>query len=53
MKVVWENLPRFVLPVVIAVSLAIFLSQAFELSMAVCIPLSLFLVVQLQKNEIV
>jgi hypothetical protein len=37
---------------VIAISLAIFLSQVLELSMAVCIPLSLFAVVQLQKNEI-
>ena len=52
MKIVWENAPRFVLPVVIAISLAIFLSQVLELSMAVCIPLSLFAVVQLQKNEI-
>ena len=53
MEIAWKNLPRFLVPLFIAGSLAFMVSCTFDLSMSLAVPAALFITVQLQKNEII
>ena len=52
-KINFENLPRFLIPLFLAGSLALALISVFDMNYSIAIIIGLFVVVQLQKNQIV
>ena len=53
MKINYENIPRFIIPLFLAGTMTVALMSLFDLSRAISVILSLFAVVQLQKFEII
>ena len=53
MKINYENLPRFLVPLFLAGTLAIALISILDLSRNISVMISLFVVVQMQKNRII
>lgn len=53
MKINYENIPRFIIPLFLAGTLTVALMSLFDLSRAISVIISLFAVVQLQKFEII
>ena len=53
MKINYENLPRFLVPLFLAASLTVALMSLLDLSRAIAVIISLFVVVQLQKYQII
>lgn len=53
MKINYENLPRFLVPLFLAASLTVALMSLLDLSRAISVIISLFVVVQLQKYQII
>jgi hypothetical protein len=53
MKINYENIPRFIIPLFLAGTLTVALMSLLELTRAIAVIISLFVVVQLQKYEII
>ena len=52
-KIHYENFPRLLIPLFLAGSVAFALISSFDMNFSISVIIGLFVVVQLQKNEIV